>query len=1025
VSNAVLKVYPEQDRGELEVTVSGNAESIVENFDPDEHIRSDAVAGQPEARNDTILIIPFEDFVYEQKLDDGVGVVYSHSPIAVTSDELDIGSGVPVEVQYKGVSVNNQYEGDGFEGNSESIQWEPTYRFVLPKESESEESGGSESGDLSIQELFKQGIDERYNRNRSSRYEPYNNSTDEDREFTGNARDWSTPYQMAKDDIRYGFTDGERFRYNPCEGGSTIQACTALSDPIESPWDFYDDVDTANQVPGTALVSSSEVLQLYTEAAYRYQVSLLLNHVMNRNKVSQGEVLEESRTFLKSLGSTLKTALGVSKGVDIIKTGLKSAQLANNTEAFLNTSLQYFDTEIGPLRFFSGWLSFDHVTQLVDIEFNETLLETQLSAAGPKLTYATAQYQNVLVQQLVLGMSMRTILETAANPSQPVENFGELTDEQRDSLRFLAILVKDYNQSLQRSLGSVSNLRGSIVEDEGVTIETDELGSSEVFKGDTSTIQVTVRNDGDDSVTRTVYVTANGETVAETEPIEVDSNWEQTVEVDMEFPGVGEYNVRVNDEPLQTITVKSPFNFSNLSIERDTVEVTEPVPVGATVENISETDRKFTLDLDPGTGSTTVTASGGTIPAGESVDSVAYFQYDTTGEYTVSTANGRELGTVTVTEYELPADQDFPMRGYTAENSMVNPDATGFTSPSDTKTAPVRWEYDISDDEYLPLGPVVVDEKAILPTKTGLIAVHPGTGEKLWSADTGEAATMTPAYMDGSLYVSDYGGTVYAVNPENGEVTAQNRMNEHVRSLAASDGEVFGYNEHQDFTYTQETVVKFDADLSIQWTIEAVEGFHDGPPAVGDDLVIVGDGRTTAAYDRGDGSLVWESERTYSNNPVSIHDGEVYVSGWSGYLSGPTLGVYDLASGEQLRGTDEGASLYTTPHVSDGVVYVGGDGGVHSWDAETMSKQGVYSMSESESSGGLFSSSSDSASVGDPFVVTNSQVIAVDSAGVVRAFDKRSRTIQWEYVADNGGVTAIAAGGQVFVTTENKHIALG
>lgn len=126
------------------------------------------------------------------------------------------------------------------------------------------------------------------------------------------------------------------------------------------------------------------------------------------------------------------------------------------------------------------------------------------------------------------------------------------------------------------------------------------------------------------------------------------------------------------------------------------------------------------------------------------------------------------------------------------------------------------------------------------------------------------------------------------------------------------------------------------ATLAPAWGF-STEGTGDitGTPVIADGCVFVGtNGGAVFALDADDGDVVWQTQVSTQagiNSTLAVADGVVY--GHVDRVSSPLLVALDQMTGavvwESVVSTDEGASLWSSPVVADGIVFSGYSGATH------------------------------------------------------------------------------------------------
>jgi outer membrane protein assembly factor BamB len=286
------------------------------------------------------------------------------------------------------------------------------------------------------------------------------------------------------------------------------------------------------------------------------------------------------------------------------------------------------------------------------------------------------------------------------------------------------------------------------------------------------------------------------------------------------------------------------------------------------------------------------------------------------------------------------------------------------------------------------------------PRRSSVVAIDAETGDRRWSADTGNTPYEPPAVADGALLVPDFGLTAFD----------------------AGDGE-------KRWTETFESAVEWDRDgqYDPEWTYT---------PTVVDGVTYVAIGLGHLfAVDIADGEVLWsfaaegadatlrahvrrqhggDAEDALQpfrdgrfSGPAAVVDGTVYASSWD-------AGVYavDAATGEKRWRYDVRTAAPVgfepeAPSVADGTVYVPvGGAGVHAVDAVTGDLR--WRFRRGLGGGG-------SLAVADGSVYASSaRVVRGDTVGTLYALDADTGGVRWRHPWDSGQPLSVADG-RVFV----------
>ncbi|SEF15403.1 carboxypeptidase regulatory-like domain-containing protein [Jiangella alba] len=300
--------------------------------------------------------------------------------------------------------------------------------------------------------------------------------------------------------------------------------------------------------------------------------------------------------------------------------------------------------------------------------------------------------------------------------------------------------------------------------------------------------------------------------------------------------------------------------------------------------------------------------------------------------------------------------------------------------------------------------PVIAGGRVFLGSDAGrLSAYDAGTGERLWSHQTGDALRGTPA-VAGDLVVTGGGldgglvGLDAATGQQRWAVPTPGRLTVYT-APSVVDGVVYAATgPSQD---REDTVFALDAATGEQlWATDVGTSVFAGP-AVGEGLAIVGnaDDGELIALDAATGAVRWTlaRERDYFIGGASIVDGTVFVPTTDGDGGGSLLAV-DAATGTlRWEAATHGDGQGSTPAVYGDLVIAGshGLGLVVAYDRETGDQVWQYAVSGAVSASVMVTD--------DGFVVGGSQL---DFR--IWALDASTGELAWEATA-GGNVTTSPA----------------
>lgn len=277
----------------------------------------------------------------------------------------------------------------------------------------------------------------------------------------------------------------------------------------------------------------------------------------------------------------------------------------------------------------------------------------------------------------------------------------------------------------------------------------------------------------------------------------------------------------------------------------------------------------------------------------------------------------------TTTRGRQPADGDWRMFQYDAANSG---NVTG-TGP--TEVPEVEWRFQF--DGFAAVTPAVVDGTVYVGSRGGrLYALDVDSGVTEWQYAPGAPIEESPAVVDGTVYASDWTSVVHAVDADTGESKWTHAFDEDYHSpdsfTTVADGTVYvGSKDERIYALETETGAE-------QWAFQT-GGLVNSTPAVDGDLVVAGsnDGRVYA-LDATTGEQHWSAPTgdEVRAGPAVAGDA-VYVGSYDGHVR-----AFDAANGDERWSFDAGGPVRSSPTVGDETVYVGGsEGTIYALDAGT------------------------------------------------------------------------------------------
>ena len=203
-----------------------------------------------------------------------------------------------------------------------------------------------------------------------------------------------------------------------------------------------------------------------------------------------------------------------------------------------------------------------------------------------------------------------------------------------------------------------------------------------------------------------------------------------------------------------------------------------------------------------------------------------------------------------------------------------------------------------------------------------LYCLDAGTGEQLWSYETGNYVNGTPAVRGNEIVFGGCDAILHVVSAETGEALRQVELGEacHVAGSVALD------DERAYFGHYGNAFVCIDLGTGeTVWRYEDPRFPFFSSPAIGERRVVFG-GRNKQLHcvDRATGEELWtvKTRRKVDGSPVICGDKVVFGSGDG------RLYVVRLEDGSEVWTYEVGRSLFSSPAVVDGMIVIGGDDGV-------------------------------------------------------------------------------------------------
>ncbi len=278
-------------------------------------------------------------------------------------------------------------------------------------------------------------------------------------------------------------------------------------------------------------------------------------------------------------------------------------------------------------------------------------------------------------------------------------------------------------------------------------------------------------------------------------------------------------------------------------------------------------------------------------------------------------------------------------------------------------TGTLLWSYATGGSVYWS-SPAVANGVVYVGSADGnLYALEAGTGALVWSYAIGGEVTTSPALADGVVYVGQEFGNVFALKASTGALLWSSPVSGQVESSPAVANGVVYVGTDEDYFYALKA-----STGAVLWNYyTGYAGQVQSSPAVANGVVYFGsENGNSYALNANTGALLWSyaTGSVYSGPAVAkgvvyvyAEDGTVYAlnastgallwsyltSAPSGALESPAVAngvvyvvshnstVYALNASTGTLLWSNAAYIEGPPTVVNGVVYTGGDGGVHAF----------------------------------------------------------------------------------------------
>ncbi len=246
--------------------------------------------------------------------------------------------------------------------------------------------------------------------------------------------------------------------------------------------------------------------------------------------------------------------------------------------------------------------------------------------------------------------------------------------------------------------------------------------------------------------------------------------------------------------------------------------------------------------------------------------------------------------------------------------------------PSIVSTTTQRSENTVFSDTRVDSSPVVADGRVFVGSRDNRVyALDAGSGEEVWTFETGDILTSSPAFWNGNVYFGSRDDKVYSLEAESGDLNWSFKTGDLVHSSpTVKDGTVYVGSRDG-------TVYALDASSGEKiWgkKMPDVGGrkFVNSSPAIWDNKVYVGCyNYYVYALDSENGSILWDYKTNYrvGYSSPAVADGKVFIGSYDGsyYALDARKGV-EIWTFNTIGGEDDPGYVVTSPAISDNTVYV-------------------------------------------------------------------------------------------------------
>jgi outer membrane protein assembly factor BamB len=223
------------------------------------------------------------------------------------------------------------------------------------------------------------------------------------------------------------------------------------------------------------------------------------------------------------------------------------------------------------------------------------------------------------------------------------------------------------------------------------------------------------------------------------------------------------------------------------------------------------------------------------------------------------------------------------------------------------------WNYSTNYGVYS--SPAVENNMLFIGADDCVLALDALRGTKIWSFETGSSVRSSPAVINGIVYVGSYDCNVYALNASTGkELWSYATQGEIYSSPAYADGYVYLASDGGNiYAFNALTGIK-SWNYTVEYTLSS--------PCVDNGMLFIGTGKGVYAINASTGEKIWSTPlfsdqkiRAYSSPAVS--NGVLYIGS-----NGGGVYAFNASTGSQIWNNRHFAIVYSSPAISNGVVYI-------------------------------------------------------------------------------------------------------